>query len=709
MSKNDNLDLPSRRPIELEVPDEFNKLTDLAYNLWWSWSPKAMRLFSFLAPESWTHYRNPVELLMEMDPPHWYPLQNNEQFLSLYSEVIRHFETYLEGQSNGEEFDYPGPVAYFSTEYGIHDSLPIYSGGLGVLSGEHIKSASDRNLPLVGVGLLYRNGYFEQCIDADGTQHHVLPRIDFTRLPVQQVLDRHGHTLVVECPLKDEVLNLRVWKVQVGRNPILLLDSDFAQNPREMRPVTGQLYVRKREMRLCQEIALGVGGARALEALSIEPSVWHLNEGHSVFLMTERLRGNSDNRSEFSKHLEELSKNTLFTTHTPVVAGHERYSTDLITEYFENFCEENVIDRNEFSELGQSEADSSDEFNLTAFAIRSSALTNGVSDLHEKVTAEMWPDLLDGEKLFSITNGVHLPTWLGTDFRELLNVPSLPWSNEDFSRMIEKLEKITDNQLWEAHQFQKERFIRAVRLNLQELKSRHGEAPGELSKIDNLLSKDSLIIGFARRFATYKRADLIFRDKTRLKQLLEQSERPVKLIFAGKAHPADKPGQQLIEQIFDYQQNGELTDSVIFLENYNLGLATRLVQGVDVWLNTPRRPNEASGTSGMKAALNGVLNLSVIDGWWAEGYNEKNGWTVGETEELAPEEMDERDAGSLYERLENEVIPEFNRRNEQELPEEWIQRMRSAIRSVLPVFNTNRMVADYERLAYRKLCRENPE
>lgn len=701
MESNQSLEFSARRPIELEVPDKFSKITDLVYNLWWSWSPEAMRMFSFLAPEVWTHYRNPLEVLMEMDPSQWYPLQNNEQFLSLYSEVIRDFEAYMEGSGTGDQHSYPGPVAYFSTEYGIHDSLPIYSGGLGVLSGEHIKSASDRHLPMVGVGLLYRNGYFEQCIDADGTQHHVLPRIDFTRLPVEQVLTDHGRPLVVECPLKDRTVNLRVWKVQVGHTPILLLDSDFAKNPPDLRPITGQLYVRKREMRLCQEIVLGVGGARALKDLNVDPAVWHLNEGHSVFLVTQRLREKSGNGIDFSGALEEMKEDTLFTTHTPVVAGHERYSTDLIQEYFADFCDEVGIEAEEFLRLGQTDVDSEEDFNLTAFAIRASKRTNGVSELHEEVTARMWESMLSEEDLFSITNGVHVPTWLGTDLRELMNVPALPWGESTLEDLVENLSQVSDKQLWEAHRFQKERLIRAVRENLQELRSRHGEAPGELAKIDQLLKPDSLIIGFARRFATYKRANLIFRDFERIRKLLTDSDRPVKLIFAGKAHPADEPGQDLIREIFDYQQHEALGDSIFFLENYNLSLATRLVQGADVWLNTPRRPNEASGTSGMKAAMNGVLNLSVIDGWWAEGYTGKNGWNIGDTEELDPEERDHRDAQSLYETLENEVVPEFYRRNEAGLPEKWISRMRDAIRSAIPVFNTNRMVAEYEEKAYR--------
>ncbi|MFP4686984.1 MAG: alpha-glucan family phosphorylase, partial [bacterium] len=384
------LNIPAQQPIGIDVPDAFERLPELAYNLWWCWNPRAMRLFSFLGPERWTRYRNPIEVLMEMDTPHWYPLLNNEEFLALYSQVLQDFDEYMENSGNGDDFDYSGPVAYFSTEYGLHDCLPIYSGGLGVLSGDHMKAASDRGLPLVGVGLLYRHGYFEQCIDADGTQHHVLPRIDFSRMPVQPVLNKQGRPLVVKCPLRNDVVKLRVWKVQVGKIPVLLLDSDFAGNPPELQPITGQLYVRQREMRLCQEILLGVGGAITLEKLDIDPAVWHLNEGHSVFLATERLRKRGKNGGDFKQAIEDIAKNTLFTTHTPVTAGHERYSNELVQEYFKNFCDEMDISCDEFINLGRTESDSEDVFNLTAFALRVSCRTNGVSKLHEKVTSEMW-------------------------------------------------------------------------------------------------------------------------------------------------------------------------------------------------------------------------------------------------------------------------------------------------------------------------------
>ncbi len=700
----DQLNISAQQPIGFDVPEVFDRLPELAYNLWWSWSPEARRLFSFLGPERWTRYRNPIEILIEMDPPHWYPLKNNEEFLALYTQVIQDFDEYMSRIDKMEKNDYSDPVAYFSTEYGIHDCLPIYSGGLGVLSGDHMKSSSDLCLPLVGVGLLYRHGYFEQCIDADGTQHHVLPRMDFSRLPIQQVLNNNGRPLIVDCPLRSAVVKLRVWKVQVGHLPILLLDSDFPGNPPELQPITGQLYVRERESRLCQEIVLGVGGAIALDKLGIDPGVWHLNEGHSVFLTTYRLRSRLNNGKSMQKALDELTENTLFTTHTPVEAGHERYEKSLVKKYFDDYWTETGISEEEFIKLGESGTDDRDQFNLTAFAIRSACRTNGVSKLHEEVTRQMWGDMLEGEELFSITNGVHAPTWLGYDMRDLLGTPEAPWRPDDIKKMTSSLDESSNKRLWDAHKYQKERLIRTARFILREQRSRHGQAPDELYKIQDIINDEALLIGFARRFATYKRANLLFRDFERAKRMLLDSERPVQIIFAGKAHPADKNGQGLIKEIYDYMSDPEINGSIIFLENYDMSLAERLVQGVDIWLNSPRRPNEASGTSGMKAALNGVLNLSISDGWWAEGYNGDNGWIFGSEQDYDDlEHQDHEDAVDLYQTLEDEVIPTFYDRNKDGVPERWIEMMRSSIKSVLPAFCSSRMVAEYDEQAYRKL------
>ena len=703
----EQLNIPAQQPIGFDVPEVFDRLPELAYNLWWSWSPEARRLFSFLGPERWTRYHNPIEVLIEMDPPHWYPLKNNEEFMALYSQVVQDFDEYMERKDNIDRDNYSEPVAYFSTEYGLHDCLPIYSGGLGVLSGDHMKSSSDLCLPLVGIGLLYRHGYFEQCIDADGTQHHVLPRIDFTRLPIQQVLNENGRPLIIDCPLRSDEVKLRVWKVQVGHLPIILLDSDFPGNPPELQPITGQLYVRERESRLCQEIILGVGGAIALDELGIEPGLWHMNEGHSVFMTSHRLRSLVNNGKSLQEAMDELADNTLFTTHTPVEAGHERYEKGLIEKYFDNYFSETGIAADEFMGLGDSGTDGDDQFNLTAFAIRAARRTNGVSQLHEEVTRDMWGDMLEGEELFSITNGVHAPTWLGYDVGDLLAAPEAPWREDDIQKMLENLESSEDKRLWAAHEYQKERLIRSARFILREQRSRHGQAPDELYKIQDIINKDALLIGFARRFATYKRANLLFRDFDRAKQLLQDSDRPVQIIYAGKAHPADKNGQGLIKGIYDYMADPDINGSIIFLENYDMSLAERLVQGVDIWLNSPRRPNEASGTSGMKAALNGVLNLSISDGWWAEGYNGNNGWVFGSEQDYDDlEHQDHEDATDLYETLENEVIPTFYERNEDGVPEGWVDMMRSSIQSVLPDFCSNRMVGQYDRQAYRELMKE---
>lgn len=705
--------IPCRRLIEIDVPDEFNRIPDLAYNLWWSWTPRARRLFSFMEPERWIRYRNPIEILLEMDNPHWKPLLKNDEFHSIYNRVMEDFDDYMDPGNNErlDEFG-GGNIAYFSTEFGLHDAIPIYSGGLGVLSGDHLKSASDRNLPLVGVGLYYRNGYFRQYLDQDGTQHHMFPQLDFSRMPVERVLNSNGQPLTVNCPLKQWQVKLNVWKFQVGRISLILLDSNNESNPPELQPITSQLYVRDREMRLCQEIILGVGGSRALREIGIEPAVWHLNEGHSVFLITDRLRNFQEQGMSFEEARANIQEDTLFTTHTPVPAGHEIYDRNLVEEYFDHVFDDLGYDFESFYSLGINEVQDSNAFNLTALSMRFSGRNNAVSKLHSDISNNMWGHLLDEEDgtVFPITNGVHSPTWLGYDIRDLLNVPETCWDEEQCQHLVERLEAVSDEELWGAHERQKDRLIRIARDRIREQKARHGEEPDELSKVKNMIDSDDLLIGFARRFATYKRADMIFRDFDRIKQIMLDADRPVRVMFAGKAHPADNQGKELIKRIYELMNHSELSDHITFIENYNMYIASLMVQGVDVWLNTPRRPNEASGTSGMKAALNGVLNFSIVDGWWAEGYNGDNGWNIGHGNEFEDKQrQDHEDAQDFYRTLEEEVVPAFYDRDDNDLPIRWIEMMRSSISSVVPRFGTNRMVRDYEEKAYKPLANKSAE
>ncbi len=705
--------IPTFHVTEIELPREFEQLYELAYNLWWTWNPQAGELFSAIDSAKWALYRNPVQLLINVDPKRWYPLLDNEAFRSRYLSVMREFEDYLRptrstwfasryGEAKGET------IAYFSMEYGIHQSLAIYSGGLGVLSGDHCKAASDLGLPLVAVGLLYKRGYFQQTIDADGFQQHTYPHHDFTRLPLRPIASATGREAQVSVRLPGRDVKAKLWLAQVGRVPLVLLDTDVPDNHPADRPITNQLYVNGREMRLLQEILLGVGGVKALRSLDLAPTVWHLNEGHSVFLQLERWRemGREQGLDPASAR-QRLRDDAVFTTHTPVEAGNERFDMALIEKYFRSWCEETELPLAELKALGRAH-EGDREFNLTALAIRTSRWTNGVSKLNAEVTGRMWRHLFpDHESAASpirpITNGVHTGTWLGQETQELLGRhlspkwPSMLLATDGW----DKVRAIPDAELWAAHHAQKERLGRFTRSRLRDLHARHGASPDELRAIDALFDPRALTLGFARRFATYKRARLVFADEARLRALLADDDRPVQMIFAGKAHPADRPGQELIQHIFELSRSAGFTGKVFFLENYDIRMGRMLVQGVDLWLNTPRRPLEASGTSGQKVAMNGGLNFSIADGWWPEGFNGDNGWVIGSEESMSDEaRQDAADAESLYEILESEIVPLYYERDGDDLPRRWIAMMKASIASLTPRFSARRMVRDYAEQAY---------
>ncbi len=698
------------------LPEEFGRLRELAYNFWWSWTPEARMLFSSISPTLWARYRNPVEVLMQVEPHYWETLQLSNAFQSAYDTVIRALDRYL-GHSETWWFRkrFPeyrgGPVAYLSTEFGLHESLGIYSGGLGILSGDHCKAASDTGVPFVGIGLLYRRGYFRQTIDAEGRQQHFYPDFDPARLPVMPVLGPYGRPLTVTVPILDRKVHLMVYKAQVGRIPVLLLDSDLPQNEPQDRPITHILYVRGREMRFCQELVLGVGAVRALRALGITPSVWHLNEGHSALMLIERLREEVQKGERLNRASDVVKSNVAFTTHTPVPAGNETFDPDLVRLYLGGWAVQVGVPVQELMRLGQVHADNDNEpFNMTALAMRLSSFQNGVSAKHGEVTRDMWRRLFgDGEPpITSITNGVHVKTWIGIEVRDLLRRAfSLDWetATNEPALWSEFDSRVPGDELWSAHQAQKRRLIRAVRDNLRRMYARQGASPRGLQSIDHVLDQRAVTIGFARRFALYKRAGLLFRDLGRLKRILADEERPVQIIFAGKAHPADLAGQDLIAQIFRLTQSDDFRRRVVFLEDYDMFTARLLVQGVDVWLNNPRRPMEASGTSGMKAAVNGALNLSILDGWWIEGYRGDVGWAIGRQEAIGDDDaQDQEDAASLYDLLEREVIPTFFDRDAAGLPLEWISRMQASIRELLPAFSCARMVREYAEAAYVPLA-----
>ncbi len=705
------------------LPPKLEGLRRLAYNLWWSWHPRARILFSRIDAGAWARYRNPIPVLS--GPVAWDHLLDNPAFLADYEDILREFDAYM---ANGSDHWFQrnhssalsGPIAYLCAEYGFHESLGIYSGGLGVLAGDHMKTASDMALPLVGVGLMYRKGYFRQSIDADGHQEHAYPDYELARLPILRVLDRFGDPLRVSVPLPGRDLFAAVWVAQVGRVPVLLLDTDVPDNDDSDRPITHILYVRGREMRLHQELVLGVGGVRALRALGLDPGVWHLNEGHSAFLLAERARQLVSGGSTLDDAWATVRRNSVFTIHTPVSAGNERFDVELVRRVAGPLFEgdgrpdSGGIPIDAVIELGLGVDDDRSQFDLTAFSLRLTNGANAVSQLHGHTANATWQGV-PGYEILGLTNGIHAPSWVGQPMRDALE----RYTDADLERMDdqpeirrfwERIAQIPTPELWEAHQRQKLELAIFARGRLRNQFARHGEAPATLEELEQVLDPSVLTIGFARRFATYKRASLVFSDLDRLARLLWDAERPMQLIFAGKAHPADRPGQGVIQDIFGRSRSPKLRGRVFIVEDYDIRIARFLVQGVDVWLNNPRRPLEASGTSGMKAAANGVVNLSVLDGWWDEGWTGDNGWAIGGRETNHDEgAQDWADAQDLYRILEQELIPAYYERDAEGLPARWTQLMRNSIASTIWRFSTTRMLHEYVERLYVPAAGATPQ
>ena len=700
-----SLRVPTLPGHDFHLPAGLEGLGELAYNLWWTWTPRAQALFSRINPSAWTRHRNAIAVLRYADPPRWAELSADEDFMVDASRVLDEFQRYL---ANGAESWYarsperelPGPIAYFCAEFGIHESMQIYSGGLGILAGDHCKSASDAALPFVGIGLLYRRGYFRQQIDADGHQEHAQPDLDPGQLPLRRARGRDGQPLEVSVEVADREVRAAVWVAQVGRMPILLLDTDVPANDPADRPITHILYVRGREMRLCQELVLGIGGVRALRALDIVPAVWHLNEGHSAFLLVERAREliSADPGIAAGEALRRVGRDAVFTIHTPVPAGNEVFGRDLVTAALRRWFATARVEPSELLELGRGHTDDPHApFDMTAFVLRHATDANAVSKLHGETATETWRELA-GHPVQAITNGVHVPTWLGRPVRRLvqraigeplgvdLNAPIAPAS----------LSEIGDEELWSAHQQQKREMMGFLEGRLARQFARHGESPEALRAIRGVLHPDALTIGFARRFATYKRAALLFSDEERLARILSSTDRPVQVVIAGKAHPADRPGQGVIEHLFGLSRSARLLGRVFIVEDYDMRIARFLVGGVDIWLNNPRRPMEASGTSGMKAAINGIPSVSILDGWWDEGFDGTNGWAIGDREADGDEAaQDAADAAELYRLLEEEIVPRFFDRGAGGVPAAWLQTMRASIGAALWQFSTARMLTEY--------------
>ena len=702
----DPVRVPSIPAASFPLPPRLEGLRRLAYNLHWAWHPRTRGLFSLIDRMAWTRYRNPIPVIS--GPTDWSRLLDDAKFLAEYHDVLDEFDHYMANGSGhwfqrryGDALD--GPIAYFCAEYGLHESLGIYSGGLGVLAGDHMKTASDMALPAVGVGLLYRKGYFRQSIDADGHQEHDYPDYDLSRLPLSRVQDETGLPLTVTVQLPDRDLAIAVWVAQVGRVPVLLLDTDTPENSDADRPITNILYVRGREMRLHQELVLGVGGVRAIRALGLAPAAWHLNEGHSAFLLAERTAEHVAAGVPLDEAWAKVKRNSVFTIHTPVPAGNERFDADLVRRVAGPLLDAGGVPLDRLLELGLGLDGDQGQFDMTAFSLRLTNGANAVSHLHAETANATWHGITE-QPILGVTNGVHDPTWIGQPIAELLEDLGADLDDlepdTDAGRFWERLERVEDRDLWEAHLRQKRELALFARGRLRRQFARHGESPTALAALETALDPDVLTIGFARRFATYKRAGLLFTDIDRLARMLWAADRPIQIVFAGKAHPADRPGQRVIQEIFQQSRSPKLRGRVFILENYNMRVARFLVQGVDVWLNNPRRPLEASGTSGMKAAKNGVPNLSVLDGWWDEGFDDDNGWAIG-GREIDPDEaaQDWRDSQDLYRLLEEDIVPRYYERDANGLPKRWLSVMRRAMGTSLWRFSTTRMLHEYvERL-----------
>lgn len=694
-----------------KIPKVLQPLEEIAHDLWLSWNHDAITLFTRLDFDAWMKSgHNPVRALGMVDQERYEELANDDSYRSALDTVVEKYRKYKRTRDTWYRGGRKNTIAYFSMEYGLDVSLPIYSGGLGVLSGDHMKSAGDLGLPLVGVGLLYQLGYFQQYLNADGFQQESYPENDWYNMPVRKVADANGNETTVAVRLADSTVTARVWEVQVGRVSLYLLDTNVDSNSEEDRLITSSLYGGDREMRMKQEILLGIGGIRALRAMGINPAVTHMNEGHSAFLGIERIREYiQDNNMTRQEAMAALWPTNIFTTHTPVPAGNERFGVDLMQKYFHAVTDGTGFTWNEFVALGrENPADNSEPFCMTVLALKLSASSNGVSKLHGEVSQEMWKHIWPGVPVHEIpithiTNGVHSRSFLAPEMKDLLDRYFGPRFYDEPTNLEiwDRMDRISDEELWRTHESRKSRLVSFARKRLKEQLIRRGASRSQVVFAEEVLSPYAFTISFARRFATYKRATLLFRDPERIRRLLTNPERPVQIIFAGKAHPHDIPGKNLIKDIVHFASDPEIRSKIVFLENYDLEIAKHLVSGSDMWLNTPRRPMEASGTSGMKAAINGVLNCSILDGWWAEGYNPDRGFSIGAGEEYADEEMqDEVESKLLYDLLEREIIPTYFDRSRDGLPHEWVHRMKNSIRSLGGQFSTSRMLIDYSEKFY---------
>jgi starch phosphorylase len=715
----------SASPSSLAVPEALERLPELARNLWWSWHPEARDLFRLLDETLWREIRhNPVRLLREIAPERLARAAEDPDVRRRYATVVAAFDRALSRRGSWCMERYPGfadcRLAFFSAEYGLHTSLPFYAGGLGVLAGDISKEASDLGIPFVGIGFMYPQGYFRQHINPDGRQEEAYEHIDRNGIPVTAAIGPGGGPITIELPLPDRTLHVAVWQVEIGRSVLFLMDTDLDSNAPWDRELTGRLYGGDQTVRFLQEIVLGIGGVRVLRALGIEPTVWHANEGHTALMMVERLTERLAAGMEFDRAVEEIRASTVFTTHTPVPAGHDAFPFTLVESFLPRIAGTVMAGpgmRERILGLAVHEESSGPAFNMTVLSLRLSGHVNGVSRRHSEISRAMWsplwPALPEREvPIGSITNGVHVPTWISGEMNLLLRARiGADWiERHDDPAIWERLSAIPDDALWATRKELKHALLRFVRERVRSRWSKHDVDPGQGVAFGALLDPDALTIGFARRFASYKRAFLVLRDPARLRSILTDSRRPVQIIFAGKAHPADEHGKQILASVYRMARDPATAGRIAILEDYDMHMAHWLVQGVDLWLNNPRPPYEASGTSGMKAAINGVPSLSIPDGWWAEGYDGGNGWTFGgDTDGWSDDEIDARDAEALYRTLQEIVVPLFYDRNGAGIPHGWLHVVRRTIHSVTPAFSARRMVKEYVERMYAPAVAEIAE
>lgn len=695
------------------LPEKFKRLNDIAYNLWWTWNPEAIDLYREIDLELWQKVdKNPVRFLQEVSQKKLQAIQSDAEYINRLDKVVASFDNYMSEKNTWFLQNHPEcadkKVAYFSAEYGLNEVLPIYSGGLGVLSGDHCKSASDLGIPFTAIGLFYKQGYFSQRINRDGWQETCFNDLNVSQLPMLPALNSSGEQIQINITFAGRTVYAKVWKVQIGRINLYLMDTDVAENSPSDKSLTSRLYGGDQETRIQQEIFLGIGGIRVLDALGIQATVYHMNEGHSSFMGLELIRKLiNEKHLNFNEAREVVANSAIFTTHTPVPAGNDVFPLFMMDKYFGDFWGQLGLSRHDFLELGLKKQEDQN-FNMTVLALSLAGRKNGVSKLHgavsRKIFGDVWPEVPEDDvPITYVTNGIHTLTWLSPKIKDLYDrYLETDWNRRIYSsETFAGVDSIPDEELWATHVELKNKLITFIRDRLKNQKLANGESMEAVRQVDNFLDPNALTIGFARRFATYKRANLIFRNLARIQKLLTDPKRPLQIIFAGKAHPADGPAHDVIKNINDIARMEGFYGKVILLENYNMTVARNLVQGVDVWMNNPRRPLEASGTSGQKVCINGVINFSILDGWWCEGYNGENGWVIGDETEFDNENtQDNVDSESIYDTLEQKLIPLFYNKNENGVPTQWVRIMKNSIRSLAWNYSTDRMVKEYTERMY---------